>query len=396
LAASLPHVSRRRADVAYIAALAVAVTVLALLGVLQLRIEKLGADDFSRIWTGSRAFLSGADPYDATTWAETAVRVGADPGDTAVYLYPPWVVLALLPLGVLQVRVASVVWTVTGLVAAVVAVRALLRTYLPELDLAHGLVGLMLVISAPATVTLLTGQWTFFFVATLAAIVLCLRARRPTAAGLLMVVFLFKPPLFVFTSAALAVRALWPRGADPRTGRRFALVALGAGIATVTVSWLIVPSWWPAWLEHVAAVQLAIEPVTLQTLLIRLVGPSGGWIAAPVLLVMVAAALQFDPRGDGWLPVWFALSSVGVVYSNTYDLLLLVVPLVLAAGASDSRWRASLVIVVGAVLLIIVMWYLHTTDARGYAAGVAFLVFVVITAALWPERRRSRSASPPR
>jgi len=134
-------------------------------------------------------------------------------------------------------------------------------------------------------------------------------------------------------------------------------------------------------------VQVGIEPVTIQTLFITLFGPNGGWLAPPVLLAMVFAALQFDPRSDGWLPVWSALSIAGVVYSNTYDLLLLVVPIVLAAGALRSQARAALVIVTGAVLLLVVMWYLHTIYVRGYAAGVALLAFGIITAALWPQRR---------
>jgi hypothetical protein len=221
--------------------------------------------------------------------------------------------------------------------------------------------------------------------------VLCLRAKRPVAAGLLTTVMLVKPPLFVFSAVGLAVRALWPRSTDVRRGRQFVLVAIGAGIAAVAVSWLMLPSWWPAWLQHVAAVQVTIEPVTIQTLFIQLFGAGGGWLAPPVLLAMVFAALQFDPRSDGWLPVWLSLSSAGVVYSNTYDLLLLLVPMVLAGGALGPGRRA-LVIVTGAVLLFPVMWYLHTIYVRGYAAGVALLMFVIITAALWSQRRSVSTA----
>jgi hypothetical protein len=215
--------------------------------------------------------------------------------------------------------------------------------------------------------------------------VVALRAKRPVAAGVLALIMLVKPPLFVFTALGLAVRALWPRGADPRSGRRFVLVAIGAGVATIAVSWLILPSWWPAWLEHVAAVQVTIEPVTIQTLFIQLFGHDGGLLAPPVILAMVFAALQFDTRSDGWLPVWLALSSAGVIYSNTYDLLLLIVPMVLAAGAL-SPGRRAFVIISGAVLLFFVMWYLHTIYVRGYAAGVSLLMFVIITALLWPQR----------
>jgi hypothetical protein len=379
-------VTLRRTDAAYAVGLALGVAgLLVFFG--NLRSAMLGIDDFATIWTGPRAFVLGIDMYDSATWRETAVRIGtAHIPDNAVYVYPPWVTIALAPFALLSSGAASVVWTVIGMASAVIAMRALLRAYLPGDDWAHGVIGLLLMISAPAAVTFLTGQWTFFFVAALAAIVLCLRAKRPVAAGVLAVIMLVKPPLFVFTALGLAVRALWPRDPDATTGRRFVLVAIGAGIATVALSWLILPTWWPAWLQHVAAVQVTIEPVTIQTLFIQLLGPNGGWLAPPVLLAMVFAALQFDPRGDGWLPVWLALSSAGVVYSNTYDLLLLLVPIVLAAGALP-RGRRALVVAAGAVLLLVVMWYLHTVYVRGYAAGVALLMFVIITAALWPQRR---------
>jgi len=377
--------SARRADIAYFAALAVSASVLVLFGFVQLRIDKLGVDDFSTAWAGSRALLIGADPYDVATWTDTVVRILPNPLlDTAVYAYPPWVALALLPFGALPVAAAGVLWSATGMAAALVAVRALLRAYLPGRPWVHASVGALVLTSAPAVVTLVLGQWPFMFVAMLAGIVLLLRVDRPVAAGLVAVAMLAKPPLFVFTAAALAVRALWP--GNGAAGRPFLFIATAAGIATIALSWLIVPSWWPAYVIYVAAHQITIEPVTLQTLFVTLFGSNGGWLAPPVLLAMVAAGLKFHPLSDGWLPVWFALSSAGAVYSNTYDLLLLIVPMVLAAGALPTG-RAAFVIVAGTVLLLPVMWYLHTIYVRGYAAGVALLVFVIIVAALWPQRR---------
>lgn len=386
--------SARRADIAFIASLAVSAIVVVILGFAQLRIDKLGNDDFSTAWAGARALLLGADPYDATTWTDTVRGILASPLlDTTVYAYPPWVALALLPFGSVPAATAGILWSLVGISAAVVAVRGLLRTYLPGRPWAHATVGALLLASAPAVVTLVLGQWPFLFVAVLAAIVLLLRAERPIAAGLVAVLMLAKPPLFVFTAAALVVRALWP--GNNAVGRRFFVTSAAAGTATIALSWLVIPSWWPAYLVHVAAHQLTIEPVTLHTLFITLFGPNGGWLAPPVLLAMVAAGLQFHPLSDGWLPVWFALSSAGAVYSNTYDVLLLIVPIVLAAGALRSRRRSALVIISGAVLLFVVMWYLHTIYARGYASGVALLAFVIITAALWPQRQERGSAGTP-
>ena len=382
----------RRTDVAYLVGLGVGLAGL-LIFFWNLRVAMLGVDDFATIWAGPRAFLLGFDPYDPVTWRTTQVNVGAGTNlFSAVYLYPPWVTIALVPFALLSTRDGVVVWTLLGMLSAVVAMRALLRTCLPNIDWAHGIVGLLLVISAPAAVTFLTGQWTFFFVAALAALVLCLRAGRPVAAGLLALAMLVKPPLFVFSALGLAVQALWPSGTDPKTGRRFVLVAVGAGLAAIVISWLFIPSWWPAWFEHIAVVQVGIEPVTIQTLFIQIFGPNGGWLAPIAILAMVFAALQFDPRSDAWLPVWLSLSIAGVVYSNTYDLLLLLIPIVLAAGALG-KGRRTLVIVSGAVLLFPVMWYLHTIYVRGWAAGVALLIFVIITAALWPQRRVVRGSA---
>ena len=171
----------RRTDAAYAIGLMVGLAALfVLLG--SLRAAMLGVDDFATIWTGPRALLLGLDPYDPLTWRENAVRIGtAHTPDNAVYLYPPWVTIALVPFALLSSSAASVVWTFIGMAAAITAVRALLHLYLPNIDWAHGVVGLLLTFSAPAAVTFLTGQWTFFFVAALAAIVLCLRARRPVA-----------------------------------------------------------------------------------------------------------------------------------------------------------------------------------------------------------------------
>ena len=379
-------VTLRRTDLAYAVGLAVGLAGL-LIFFWRLRVEMMGVDDFATIWAGPRALLLGFDPYDPVTWRDTQVKVGAGTNlFSAVYLYPPWVTIALVPFALLSTRDGVVVWTVIGMLSAVIAMRALLRAYLPQVDWAHGIVGLLLTISAPAAVTFLTGQWTFFFVAALAAIVLCLRARRPVAAGLLAQSMLVKPPLFVFAALGMGVQALWPGSADPTPGRRFVLVSLGAALAIIAVSWLIIPSWWPAWFEHIAVVQVGIEPVTIQTLFYQLFGPNGGWLAPPVLLAMVFAALQFDPRGNAWLPVWLALSGAGVIYSNTYDLLLLLVPMIIAGGMLTPG-RRTLVLLAGAVLLFPVMWYLHTIYVRGYAAGVALLMFVIITAALWPWRR---------
>lgn len=380
----------KRCDAALFVGIALAVAVLAEFGILERRVDRVGIDDFARIWAGPRAFVLGSDPYDALTWLGTAARLGIPPGapPTDVYLYPPWVVVVLVPVGALPLVPATIVWLVGGIVAAVVGVRALLRSALPGAAWAHGVVGFLLLASPPAVVTLLTGQWPFWFVAALAAIAWLVRRANTGAAGLVATAMLAKPPLFVFGAAALAVRDLWPAGPQASKGRLVA-AALAAGTALVTVSWALLPNWWPSWLHHVAGVQLGIAQATLPTLFGAIIGPAGDWAAAATLMGCVLVALLFDPRGEGWLPVWFALSLTGTVYSNTYDELLLIVPLVLGAGAAPTPIRRTVVLLGGAALLVALPAYLHTLTVNFYTATVPLLTFLLIVAVLWPVRRRS-------
>ena len=47
--------SARRADIAFFASLAVSAILIVLFGFVQLRIDKLGTDDFATAWAGARA-----------------------------------------------------------------------------------------------------------------------------------------------------------------------------------------------------------------------------------------------------------------------------------------------------------------------------------------------------
>lgn len=386
----------QRADIAYAAALAAALLLLTLSGSLDVWARAIGSNDFSKIWAGPRAFLVGADPYDPATWGPTAVGLGTALPDTAVYLYPPWVAIGLLPLAALPLATATIVWTVGGIAAAIIGLRALLRAVLPGRPWAHALVGFTLLFSPPGFVTLISGQWTFLLVTMLAATVLLLRDGRPVAAGLVAVAMLAKPQLFVFAAPALALKAIWPALGRADGNRQFLLVASGAGLALITISWVLVPNWWPAWLHGVAERQVEADPVTLSTALRSLFGVPGIWLAPAALVGSVALALQFDPRGDGWLPVWLALSSAGTVYSNTYDLLLLLVPLVLAAGALSrhSGWRTVAVLLIGSVILVLGMMYLHQGDGLRYVGLVPMIILALITAMLWPHRRSIENRAP--
>ncbi len=383
-----------RTDRAFWGATALSLAVFALLGPLERRIGMIGEDDLSRIWAGPRAFLEGADPYDPAGWYSTAVALGTQPPDTAVYIYPPWVTLVLLPIAALPLAAASAVWIVAALAAAIVALRAALRALLPGRALEHAVLAATLILSWSAVVSLVIGQWAHFLVAALLATVLALRRGRQVTAGVAAVAFIVKPQLFLFTAPALAVQALWPpAGRRPsRAGLRFVGVAVAITVVLMAFAWVFMPSWWPAWLDGVAARQIQATRNTVAGLLGTLVGPIGTAAAPLVILALAVLALRFHPRSPGWLPVWISLSLVAVPYASSYDHTLLIVPIVLAAGALHSGApRASRnVVLAGAAVMLALAPLMYGVavlrHSESLSVVVPLAVFAIVTRALWRLR----------
>ena len=378
-------------DLAFALGIALGALVLFASGYLDRSPELVQHNDFSGFWAGPRAFLIGKDPYDPTTWRGTAIALGTQTPDTPVYGYFGWALVLLLPLAGLPLDLASALWTFGAVALAVVAVRALLRAFVPGLPIAHTLVGLTLLASQPARLTVLLGQWGFVLVAASAAIVVWLRAGRTVPPALASVALLAKPHLFMLGAPALAVWS-WRRHGT----RLFAPLAAGACAAVVLASVVLVPQWPRAWLTQMPSHRVFDPPqtTTIATVLYGVVGAAGPWIALGFILACAAAALRFHPDGDAWLAVWLALSSVASVYEWSYDHLVLIVPLAIATGvvARTSRRRAIGVVVAGSSILLIVSTLLAVIAARrdqeSYSAIVPVLIFLLVTLSLWPARRR--------
>jgi len=376
----------RRADFAFFAALAAGLLLVVFLGPLDRRLELVRDNDFSGFWAGARALVTGRDPYDTATWAATTLVLGTQAPDTAVYGYPPWVALALVPLALLPLEAAAWLWMIAGVVLAALALRALLRACLPGNAPAHAAIGLALLMSQPGFHALVLGQWSFLLVAALAAVVLALRRGHGGRAGLAALALLAKPQLVVIATIGLAVAAL--RG-DP--ARRAAAVAAAGAAAIVVGSTLALPHWWPAWSAAVAPQRLA-HPASLATALGDLLGGGGGPLALALTVAGVAAALAFRPGGDASLAVWLALSLAGAPYLWSYDHLLLIVPLVLAAGALATRDTAAatrLVVACAAVLLLAspLLYVLAVARHReSFSAIVPLAFFVALATACRPVR----------
>ena len=373
----------RRADVAFLAGLAVGILFIVLLGPLERRVELAHINDFSGLWLGAHAIVVGVDPYETTGWRTLVDSLGVHDSGALVNDYFPWVGLALLPFGFVPVETAGWIWMLLTVPIAACGLRALLRAYLPGRALEHGVFGLALLATQPGFHTLVLGQWAFLLLGAVCAAVLALRAGRPVRAGLLCLTFLLKPQLFVFTALRLF------------RDRRVAQVAILTGAAIVIVSTALFPHWIGAWLSDVGPVRI-VRSASLPVALSDILGPVGSILGYLLILAGAAVATRFGMRGDASLAVWLALSSAGAIYTWSYDDLLLLVPIIIAAHSlslhRSARRARSFAIGAVAVLFVISPLFYALAVARhreSFTAAVPVLLFLAIVIALWPVRREA-------
>jgi hypothetical protein len=346
-----------------------------------------------------RAILIGGDPYDPSSWLLTATALGTQPPDTPVYIYPPWVAVPLLPLGLLPLGAVSIVWLVASLAAALAALRSALARWLPGRPRDHAIAVVALLLSWVGMLALVIGQWGYLLCAALLVAPLALGGGRPVVAGLAATAMIAKPQLFLFTAPAFAIHALWPErpgGPPPRSGVVAVATALATGVALVVLGWIVVPSWWPTWPQLVGAQQTRPFTDTLPALFLTVGGRDAMPLSAVALFGLVAVALLFHPRGDAWLPVWMVVSVAGAPYANSYDQIVLLVPIVLASAALHARSleRSRLVLYAGAAVLLALtpLMYEVALIRRSETLGaiVPLLTFAIVSGSLWPYRRDGR------
>ena len=92
----------RRLDfAAYLFGLVLGLGVLAASGYLDWSPDAIHQGDFAKFWAGPRALLLGGDPFDARTWHDVAVGLGASAVNWPDYGYFGWTILLLLPFALL-------------------------------------------------------------------------------------------------------------------------------------------------------------------------------------------------------------------------------------------------------------------------------------------------------
>ena len=382
----------RRADIAYFTGIAFGLLFVILGGPLGRRLEMVHINDFSGVWSGPGVFLAGVSPWDPARYSDVAISLGTKAPDALVYDYMPWVMFFVLPLALVPLEVAAWIWMLLGMTAATIALRAMLRAFLPGLPLAQGALGLALFVGQPGFHAVVLGQWSLLLMSGVAAAVLLLRSGHPRLAAVPSLLFLAKPQLFVFTAIGLAYGAL-----RRPAFRRYIVFTAAVALAVVAVSWLLVGDWLSPWLADIPG-RRTLRSAVLPSALNELIGPLGRWIAAALILFGAFLASRFTPGSDASLAAWIGLSSAGAIYAWSYDQVLLFVPIVIAGGvlARSSARQGVRFVAIWAGVFIVVSPILYAIGVarhdETFSAVVPDAAFVSIVTLLWRHRRETEAA----
>jgi hypothetical protein len=246
------------------------------------------------------------------------------------------------------------------------------------------------------------GEWSLVMVTATAATILGFRHRREILGALGVLALALKPNPFLIAFPAVL------RAAVVRGRRRLLAVVLGAGALSLGVSLIVTPGWLPSYAQFIQTDRLTYSKTTVLPLAMQeLFGEPGLVIGVIVLLGLVAAALRFDPRSDAYIPAWLAVAPLVTPYLHSYDQLVIIAPITVAAGTLARRDRrlAYLLAAIAFADLVLVAPILMDKPALALGRETlnAFIIAplsMLVIAALWRERRvvgpEARPSSSPR
>lgn len=360
------------------------------------------AQDWMVFYTAGRAYFTGNLPLLFDGQALTAALNHdfaawlALPLNLHPWVYPPIFLLLFLPFALLPPLASLIVFLVSGLTAALLAVRLYARAGTP-----YAIVALSLLLCPAVPFNVMTGQNAFFVAALLVAGFGLLR-RAPVVAGILLGVLSFKPQLGLMVPVALVAAREW------RTLAIAIATAFVLALATLPLFGLDI---WQAWLALAAGANQAARAWTIEG---RLNGMSvfacASWLGLPhplaeliqALATITAAAVVYRAfsrsraGGDtGALPlaVLLAATMLAAPHVSTSDAVLLGLAASLAVAAPGAQPLSRAAIVLAAIVWIVPL----VNPPRVFLPGVLTpLLIALFIAGLLAELRGRRLLPQPR
>ncbi len=251
-----------------------------------------GARDFVFYWSTGQQLVHHANPYDVV--AMTPIERAA--GLPAMYNVgfmrnPPYALPLALPLGLVSLRVGTLLWSLALLASLTVSVHMLWQMLGRPSNSLHWL-GYSF---GPAIICLVAGQTAMF---ALLGLVLFLRLHRtrPFMAGMSLWLCALKPHLFLVFSVVLLAWIIVEGSYKILAGGAVAM------IASLAATYLIDPSAWSEYSQMMRTGGIEKEAIPCLGIALRQwLSPQSLWLQfLPAMVGCVWAIAYFWPRRHNW------------------------------------------------------------------------------------------------
>jgi hypothetical protein len=333
-------------SIAVISGLALAFTAIFLIAA-PLTGKIAGARDFVVYWATGQQLVHHANPYDGDAMMRVERGAGLPEGYGVLFMRnPPWGLLVAYPLGLIGVRIGTLLWSLLLLACLFGSVRMVWQMHGRPRNLLNFL-GLSF---APALMCLIVGQTSLFAMLGL-VLFLRLHRTRPFLAGVSLWLCALKPHLFLAFGVVLLAWVV-VNGCYK--------VLLGAAVtmaASCGVTWLIDPTAWADYAHMMRSYGIEREFIPCWSVVLRLwVSPQATFLQYLLPAIGCIWALwYFWKRRHAWdwltngSPVML-VSIAAAPYCWLFDHVAAIPALL--HGAYTTRSRAALVILCAASLAI--------------------------------------------
>lgn len=348
-----------------------------------------GAHDFVVYWATGQQLAHHANPYDKVAMAQIEYTAGLHK-DLAVGFMRnlPWALPITLPLGMLNLRFAGLLWAFALLASLLISMRLLRILYGEPKNYRHWLLAAF----APAVICLLIGQTSLF--ALLGYVLfLFLHRSRPFLAGMSLWLCALKPHLFLLVGVVMLVWIIRNRGYRILAGGAFALAI------SLLATWAIDPA---AWMQYAAMMRtsgIQQEPIPCIGIVLRQsLSPQSTWLQyLPAAVGCVWGLAYFWKRRDAW--DWLRqgnllmlVSILAAPYSWIVDQALAIPALLEGAYRTSSQMLLILFVLATIALEAELLTGVKLSSLLFFWSAPFWLVWYLL--AVWQGQRMKEAANP--
>lgn len=297
--------------------------------------------DSVNYWAAGQLMLNGDNPYLSENVLDLRYTAGnfTDFPPNAIFqiMYPPWAMTLLLPLGIFDYTVSSLLWLIIHVTVIIFSANHIWKIYNGPQDKKY-ILYLATIFFAPTFIVLVMGHFTTLHLLGLVGFLYFLQKsndepNKEFAAGFCAAIVLIKPQLLYLFLIALLIWTIHHR--------RWKMILGGMTfiVSTSFISIVLNPLIFNQYVEAFSSYSLGVWATpTLGTVLrafsLNLIGRDIEWLQVlPILFGLAWLMFDYRKHHKTWdweeeLPLVILVSFVTCPYMWTYDMIVLLIPVI--------------------------------------------------------------------